>query len=356
MQRERKNSIFVNESTIETMTELTVLKDQHRARKIFSSMTDLFSHLLKDQKTNETEIVRKITNAFVFLCNTKDKTMPVPLRTVLNNSKKRVLSILGTVKLPCFEPIVLELFCYIFCYRIKLIRTRDRNTQTQQFFGLSNGKPVKLLYTNEGISFYNKPSYNNQTVMKRVPISKLPSKTIIKGGLSKIELKKNINSLVQEKTCDSTPKRNIPKSRLTLRPVSRQENKQEQPKMAYYFNNRNMTYKHKTVKQITPRQVNLDKQRRLSTEQIKAKTLFSGKLKFYNYKRDFGFIMLSNGNELFVHKSDLLSSQIDLSGLIKYSKDYEITLSFEIQDYLVQNRSSIKAVNLQITGVKSLLE
>lgn len=76
----------------------------------------------------------------------------------------------------------------------------------------------------------------------------------------------------------------------------------------------------------------------------------NGKLKFYSGENDFGFIIMENGEEIFVHKDDLIKANIDTQKLAYFKRFYDIQVKFRYIQYQGKMKVNRKAVDVQVTG------
>jgi hypothetical protein len=75
-----------------------------------------------------------------------------------------------------------------------------------------------------------------------------------------------------------------------------------------------------------------------------------GKIKFYSDDNDFGFIIMENGEEIFVHKDDLVKASIDTQKLAYFKKFYDIQVKFRYIQYQGKMKVNRKAVDVQVVG------
>ena len=80
-----------------------------------------------------------------------------------------------------------------------------------------------------------------------------------------------------------------------------------------------------------------------------------GRLKFFSEESEFGFLINEQGEEIFVHKDDLVKAGIDTVNLAYQKKFYEIQISFRTIQYQGRTKVSRKAVDLQIVGYLPIL-
>lgn len=81
----------------------------------------------------------------------------------------------------------------------------------------------------------------------------------------------------------------------------------------------------------------------------------NGKLKFFSKEQEFGFIVDNKGDEIFVHKDDLIKAKINPDILINEKKIYDIYFSYKSIQYQGKKKISRKAVDLKVTGYQALI-
>ena len=79
-----------------------------------------------------------------------------------------------------------------------------------------------------------------------------------------------------------------------------------------------------------------------------------GRLKFYNDTKEYGFIIMNDESEIFVHKADLIKQNIDTRYLAYYKNHYEIFMEFSIQEYQGKTKKHRKAVDIQIYDAQAI--
>lgn len=80
-----------------------------------------------------------------------------------------------------------------------------------------------------------------------------------------------------------------------------------------------------------------------------------GKLKFYNEQKGFGFIVSSDGKDIFVHKDDLLRANINTCQLEYMKGFYDIILRYRYIEYKGKVKNNNKAIDIHIVEVNSLV-
>ena len=79
-----------------------------------------------------------------------------------------------------------------------------------------------------------------------------------------------------------------------------------------------------------------------------------GRLKFFNEAKEYGFIIMDDESEIFVHKADLIKQSIDTRYLAYYKKYYEIVMEFNVQEYQGKAKKHRKAVDVLIYDMQAL--
>ncbi len=105
---------------------------------------------------------------------------------------------------------------------------------------------------------------------------------------------------------------------------------------------------------LNPKQEVLDvtNNKKLIPKKFKQNVLFenseywTGKLKFYNRKKGYGFITLNN-TDVFLHKDDLAKANITMEN-VKFKSKKNISLKFRLIEYKGKNKISRKAIDITI--------
>lgn len=80
----------------------------------------------------------------------------------------------------------------------------------------------------------------------------------------------------------------------------------------------------------------------------KSDRFYQGTLKFYNEQKKFGFILLSDDKEIFIHKDNIVRSKIDTKAFEICSHFFTIILQFRLLHYQGRKNNNIKAIDLEI--------
>lgn len=76
----------------------------------------------------------------------------------------------------------------------------------------------------------------------------------------------------------------------------------------------------------------------------------SGKLKFYKDKEKFGFVLLEDSTEIFLHKDNIVRSNIDSTAFQNCSQFFDILLRFKVLYYQSSKNCKTKAVDIEIVN------
>lgn len=77
---------------------------------------------------------------------------------------------------------------------------------------------------------------------------------------------------------------------------------------------------------------------------------YEGTLKFYKDKQKFGFLLNDVGEEIFLHKDNLVKSRIDSHLFEICSRYFDIKLRYHTLAYKRRNNPKVKAINIKITN------
>lgn len=83
-----------------------------------------------------------------------------------------------------------------------------------------------------------------------------------------------------------------------------------------------------------------------------ARTPVTGSLKFYNEQKEYGFIVLQDSTEIFVHKADFIKCGIATQLLAQFKRFYDIRLSFDVLEYCAKGKWNDKAVNITVDELR----
>ena len=92
----------------------------------------------------------------------------------------------------------------------------------------------------------------------------------------------------------------------------------------------------------------IDNQKHLNEENGSLKQFQQGRLKFYNNESKYGFIVLENNSEVFLHKDNIVKAKIDALGLENCSKFFDIIIEFRSIAYEGKSKRNVKATDVSI--------
>ena len=80
--------------------------------------------------------------------------------------------------------------------------------------------------------------------------------------------------------------------------------------------------------------------------------IFSGVIKFFNQKNQFGFITQDEGDkDIFFHYEDIKSNMCPKKTLKNADKDFIIKVSYQKKFYVGKKKDSYKAVNIKVENI-----
>ena len=79
----------------------------------------------------------------------------------------------------------------------------------------------------------------------------------------------------------------------------------------------------------------------------------TGRLKFYNENKGFGFIVSSSGKDIFVHKDDLLRANINTCQLDYMRGFYDIIMKYRYIEYKGKVKNNNKAIDIRIVELNA---
>lgn len=82
----------------------------------------------------------------------------------------------------------------------------------------------------------------------------------------------------------------------------------------------------------------------------KSDQFLSGKLKFYSDRKKFGFVQLDDKKEIFLHKDNLMRSNVDSLELENCAKFFDVLLRFKVLSYKGKRDVNSKAVDIEIVN------
>ena len=367
--------------SLKTLLNPLGLTPDPRTLPLFS-LLDLFESFLKERRISKSSITKKIIALSSFLVSNPKDHCSDPFITSLSTHKDKIAQ--DSDPANCFyNPTVLNLFSYAFGLRLELYYQNQDRTSVQ-YFGFRD-KPVHRTFIASDCYIVLK------TLVKK-------SETQNSGSMSKSL--SPVNSFNRLKSYMTMTTRAAETDNFGLefnsglggynRPGDNTDNLNSCNQSRFNLTNKNTT---ETIKeenlnnQLSALSSLQHYQRSISAHlpihQNPAADLdsgfsvtgsetptpspplklaknsvpegkFIGRLKFYNETKEYGFILMDDDSEIFVHKADLVKQNIDTRYLAYYKKFYEIFLEFGVQEYQGKARKHRKAVDVLIYDMQTV--
>lgn len=324
------------------------------------SMFDLFEALLKSQKIKSNFIAKKISALFHFITKSDVEKVPYTLRKILAIHSNVIEQHINNREL-FYNSAVLQLFSYAFKLRLELYHHTDDRVSVQ-YFGIK-GNPTKRVLISE----------HNYVLLKRT-LNKLnfASSQSINGFSPRAKLIKvnSLDTLTTKPADDEVINFELNQCLSPTNSINffRSNEKQQdsliqtlyscQPSLTaiedFETNHKVFTIANlktlPTLTNIDSTNTPLDSPKHpmnfLTVQRTPGKS--TGHLKFYNEAKEYGFIIMEDNTEVFVHKADLLKQNIDTRHLAQYKKHYEVFMEFNVQEYMGKTKQHRKAVDVVI--------
>lgn len=323
---------------------LAGLTCDHKALPIFS-LLDFFEELLKDAKIRKQAIVNKIKMLSEFLANSSNSGVSASLRSiVLQNTEKLVNFLNDGAQL--FNSAVAQLFCYAFGFRLEIYQ-HNENRLSVQYFGLKNNRIKRVLLSDSAyvmlkktLSGLAKPeqSFSPKSINGRAnSVRTAATKAIDEQNIMvKSELYESIdmfthNSVAKNKSMESSLLHDDDSMRVSTLSPRKNIGAHDASKIT-------------SVPQSLPE----------FTFARRCANKSNGRLKFYNEAKEYGFIIMDDDTEVFVHKVNLANAAIDTCYLAHYNMHYNLLMQFNVQEYTSKNRKNRKAIDVVIVGMESI--
>lgn len=376
---------------VEQLLELEGLSRDKKQLPLFS-LLDLFEGLLLEKRVSKRAIKHKLLAFNNFICSKAKSQDFGALDVPIASTTSLTEAYLESEQL-FFSRALINLFCYAFGLRIELF-TFFGGRLTTQYFGFK-GKPVRrILLAPESYIILKKITRKSNTLI---------SKKMSKGQISSITLanQKSLKTLGTKATdreskplklnkcssaftgisCDA---KTLAKNDLCNEP----DNQRPEFSKTDLFGQGDSAETAQTnicpgfgptFQSGLPMQENLLVNHTLSLshgqptspittleglgsiinlpsmpQSRKAEDKSVGRLKFYNEAKEFGFIIMEDNTEIFVHKADLAKQNIDTRYLAYYKNYYEILLEFNVQDYQSKSKKHRKAVDILIFEMQAI--
>lgn len=339
------------------------------------SLYDLFEVFVADPKFRKTIVKQRLISFHRFLIAESENRAPCSFLKLLNLRSDSVASDLESESL-LYNSVIINLFSYAFGLRIELFHLSN-NRLSVQYFGLSD-KPVRhALLSSDSYVLLKKVLGRSLTfTSNEFSNGASPTSSIIKGQSHKrvvpmllervsrnLELERGLSlttdtsnnggSLIKgEKLSKLAVGRNlleVPEDKFNLT-----KNDQGLRDSGFSFEPTMCQLDVSTpADQSDISNVQAPKLPFCLSKRLKTDNKSTGRLKFYNEAKEYGFIIMDDESEIFVHKADLIKQNIDTRFLAYYKKYYEIFLEFSVQEYQGKGKKHRKAIDILIFDMQT---
>ena len=338
-------------------SELTILRQstglvKDKKAKELPSLRALFDYTLSAKQLSLATVINKMKCFAVFCLDSSSLPGVSSFMRKVSACFNQLTQQLADEQL-LFSATLIQMFSILFQYKIKVYQVSGGRVTLQQFGKSTFKSKIKLLLTDKNLILLKK---------RKLALRQGQNTFVINGNLTKEKLTSNIEDLSRLKTSD------------TLRTVDTQRRVTKKLNVMNYLNcnsfatkkERNSTkssketgpkqhpkaYKDKTIQPRVPgNSANSEKPK----PDGKGKERFTGRLKFFINKKDYGFIKMKTGEEIFLHKLDLVESKINLAKFIECKQTNDMLLEFSLQSYKAKNKIYQKATEIVILETRSLL-
>lgn len=353
-----------------------------------STLLDLLKILLNNKKIKKTRIQHKLASFCNYLICHKEAIVDKTLDSAISHMSQTVIDLNNPDLF--FSSQLLLLSAYLFSVRIELYYIGEHNKLSCQYFGLKP-QAVKCVFLHENsfivlnkilpksdtfsTKLYSDINSVHKKKLNKLEALKLGAYDPINMEIARNEVIKNnlhrgkVNNQMAEKF-ESPLTENFSKS--INQKFSSSPSNETSTQSSFQCNlgeithntlnnynlldcKKNTVYKQyfNTTVPLNPLELNSVNSNHNSDqyEQCNISHQFHyessiGRLKFYNEIKEYGFIIMDDGSEIFVHKADLAKQNIDTRYLTQYKKYYEIFLNFDIQEYQGKTQMHRKAINI----------
>ena len=320
------------------------------------SLLDLFEVLLKPKHISKSRIKHKISSLQAYL-----KSKLPAMNRVLKPIDCMQLQDEKDINYELFDSNLINLFSFAFEIRVE-IYTVFCGRLSIQYFGFKNKPTRRILVSSESYFLLKKT-----TLKPGVPFFK---------RCKDLSLNSSINKLNSEVTTTQTRDQDSDGLNIMTIPLQ-QDSFLDTQKSIFQPTEEIMSQivpNSSNKIQIEDIQFNLTNlQPCLQDDQLLKNTGFStsasfpfiyndkiadgklvGRLKFYNEAKEYGFIIMDDESEIFVHKADLTKQNIDTRYLAYYKKYYEIFMKFTVQEYQGKSQRHRKAIDVLICDMQAI--
>lgn len=333
------------------------------AHKPASYLYEMFEILVKHKKIPKKAIRDKISAFYSFIVMGKLQGVPKCLADILSLNSSAIQEDIENDRL-FFNTHVITLFAYLFGVRLELFYIGRNGNLSRQYFGIKK-KTVKRVYMTEESYHVLKKSlpktntfstricsdaeYDNDDFRDLTITSVRPNSYLNDNRDLTITSLSNNNNLQFNAPIFNKPKVNNEHEEDS-------SNDDPSPGSTYRANDVDLVLTSWTNDILAVDQANSV----APSKRVQEKPDISlglthrsveGKLKFYSEVKEYGFIIMEDESEVFVHKADLIQQNIDTRCLAYYNKFYNIFLKFDVEEYQGKLKVHRKAINMIIINM-----
>lgn len=369
----------ISSMTSSQVNSLLALKGFERDSKqlpIFS-IWELFKVILKNKRTGQTDIRHKILSLFNYFRANEQQEIAGPLKHIMQTSSSYINQCVADDAL-FYNDAILHLFSYAFSIRLEFLFVSSTNISAK-YFGTKSGLAHRILVSDcsfivlkpnikiksNAVNSLSSSRYRKTLVISTAPTNATDGDESVTLGLHKCLSVATAYSNEGESTpvpfrlnsdANARGTKSMENSDLNIydKPV-KPERKLSPCALDFQpsnIGNTNPIISPRSTEQVEELEYPPKYPFELSGTRVEGKSL--GRLKFFNEAKEYGFIIMDDGSEIFVHKADLVKQSIDTRYLAYFKKYYEILMEFNVQEYQGKAKKHRKAVDVIIFDMQAL--
>ena len=331
-------------------SELRILRQstglvKDKKNKELTSLMMLFNYTLSEKDLSIPCIINKMKCFALFCLDNASNSPATPFIKKVSSCYEQLKEELANDQL-LYSALLTQIFSILFQYRINVYQVCDGQLTIQKFGKSHFKRKIKLLLTETNLILLKK---------RKLSLKKGKNTFVINGNLTKEKLTSNIEDLAKLKTSDTLRTTDTQKKKITKR-----------LNVMNYLNCQKDTERRQEPSKETVKHTQSIKTKNVLSDELFNKTTnekpkpisnnrFTGRLKFFINKKDYGFIKMNTGEEIFLHKLDLIESNINVTKFVEWKKTSDMLLEFSLQSYKAKNKIYQKAIEIVILETRSLL-
>ena len=370
------------------------------------SLYDMFEAILKHKKATQSLIRKKLTAFYYFVSTGQIQNMPFSLSAVLVSCGESIREDLRA-KYVFFNSSIVAMFAYVFNVRLELYLVGREGLLSCQYFGVKK-KPVKRVYmADESFCILKKSLLKTNTLSTRVCSD---TELLVENPSTNYRMNRKLGAPKQtqrkQNYCEpETPhlagfwtnqcnqdssssgslsdedSRCMMPDMYSLSDDSEKSNKSDKSRKVMSLITSQKSPSNPPLNLEDPDSVNVEAVLNSWAKDIKVNGVeegplgavhtfakehadpglgvthrqVEGKLKFYSEVKEYGFVIMEDGTEVFAHKADLVKQNINTAYLAYYRKFYDISVKFDVEEYQGKTKVHRKAINLQVLDMTPIV-